>query len=282
MNTIDLATLPAPTVVQALDFEAILAQARADLLARYPAAADVIDLESEPLRKILEVHTYRELLIRQRINEAARAHLLAFATGADLDHKGAFYGLPRMAGEIDNRFRQRIQLRIRSLSANGTREHYQLLAMSASANVRDALASQPGAGQVRVLLCLIDATQGEASVLAVSHAINAETSRPLGVAVSVAVARPHPVHISAHIWREATAPADLVEQLRTSLPLAMATYAHLGRSVPRSWVTAQLHATGVAAVRYVDEISPEETTVLATDEYPAMGTLSLTDKGVVA
>ncbi|MCW5320548.1 baseplate J protein [Verminephrobacter aporrectodeae subsp. tuberculatae] len=282
MNTIDLATLPAPTVVQALDFESILAQARADLLARYPAAADVIDLESEPLRKLMEVHAYRELLIRQRINEAARAHLLAYASGTDLDHKGAFYGLPRMTGEADNRFRQRIQLRIRSLAGNGTREHYQLLAMSASANVRDALASQPGAGQVRVLLCLIDATQAEASVLAVSSAIQAEAARPLGVTVSVAVARPRPVHISAAIWREATAPANLVEQLRTSLPLVMASYARLGRSVPRSWVTAQLHVVGVAAVHYLDEIKPEETTTLAADEYPALGALNLIDKGVVA
>ena len=39
MTTQDLTQLPAPTVVEALDFETILASHRADLIARYPAAA---------------------------------------------------------------------------------------------------------------------------------------------------------------------------------------------------------------------------------------------------
>ncbi len=37
---------------------------RADLLRLYPAAAEVIDLESEPLIKLLQVAAYRELVIR--------------------------------------------------------------------------------------------------------------------------------------------------------------------------------------------------------------------------
>ena len=39
MTTQDLTQLPAPTVVETLDFETILASHRADLIARYPAAA---------------------------------------------------------------------------------------------------------------------------------------------------------------------------------------------------------------------------------------------------
>ena len=103
MTTQDLTQLPAPTVVEALDFETILASHRADLIARYPAAADVIALESEPLAKLLEAHALRELIYRQRVNDAARAYLLAYATGSDLDHKGAFYGVPRLPGETDGR-----------------------------------------------------------------------------------------------------------------------------------------------------------------------------------
>ena len=132
MNAPDLTQLPPPEVVETLDFETILQVHRADLLARYPEAAAVIDLESEPLNKLLQAHAYRELLYRQRVNEAARAHLLAFATGADLDHKAAFYGLTRLAGESDERLRARVQLRIKSLAGNGTREAYELTAMTAS------------------------------------------------------------------------------------------------------------------------------------------------------
>ena len=48
MNAPDLTQLPPPEVVETLDFETILQVHRADLLARYPEAAAVIDLESEP------------------------------------------------------------------------------------------------------------------------------------------------------------------------------------------------------------------------------------------
>jgi phage-related baseplate assembly protein len=277
---LDLGTLPAPTVIEPLSFEAILAAERADLLQRYPAAADVIDLESEPLQKLLQAHAYREMLFRQRVNEAARAHLLAFATGADLDHKGAFYGLPRLPDELDERYRRRIALRIRALAGNGTREHYELAALTATLNVRDALTTSPRPGRVRVLLWLIDPAQADASAHQVMAALNAEANRPLGVPVEVAVAQPRPINITARIWREAHAPADLVAQLRTSLGQALARYARLGRGVPRSWVTTQLHAPGVAAVRYLDNERPAETTPLASDEYPVLGQLDLRDEGV--
>ncbi|MFV0680023.1 baseplate J/gp47 family protein, partial [Ottowia sp.] len=141
--TIDLSTLPAPSVVEALDHERIFAAHKADLLARYPEAAAVIELESEPLTKLMQAHAYRELLYRQRVNEAARAWLLAFATGADLDHKAAFYAVQRQAGETDDRLRARIQLRVRALAGNGTRQAYEYTALTASTQVRAARATQP-------------------------------------------------------------------------------------------------------------------------------------------
>ena len=80
---IDVTALPTPAVIETLDYEAVLASLRADLLRLYPVAAEVIDLESEPLTKLLQVAAYRELLIRARINDAARAVMLAYATDAD-------------------------------------------------------------------------------------------------------------------------------------------------------------------------------------------------------
>ena len=281
MTTQDLTQLPAPTVVEALDFETILASHRADLIARYPAAAEVIGLESEPLAKLLEAHAMRELIYRQRVNDAARAYLLAYATGSDLDHKGAFYGVPRLPGETDERYRVRIQLRIRALAGNGTREHYELVAMTADQNVYDATAVQPSPGRVQVLLWLHDLAQAAATQATVLAALNAEDARPLGVPVSVALARPRAIHITATITREAGAPVNLLAQLQATLPKAMATYARLGRGVPRSWITTQLHVAGVAAVRYPNADAPAELTTLAADEYPTLGTLQLIDGGLV-
>lgn len=277
MNAPDLTQLPPPEVVETLDFETILQAHRADLLARYPAAAAVIDLESEPLNKLLQAHAYRELLYRQRVNEAARAHLLAFATGADLDHKAAFYGLPRLAGESDERLRARVQLRIKSLAGNGTREAYELTAMTASQNVRDARATQPFPGRVHLLLWCHDAAQAKATLATVLSAINADDGRPLGVPVTVALARARAINITAAIEREAGAPADLAQRLVVTLADALATYARLGRDVPRSWITARLHTAQVAAVRFPDPAAPAESTPLDDDEYPTLGVVHIED-----
>ena len=277
MNAPDLTQLPPPEVVETLDFETILQVHRADLLARYPEAAAVIDLESEPLNKLLQAHAYRELLYRQRVNEAARAHLLAFATGADLDHKAAFYGLTRLAGESDERLRARVQLRIKSLAGNGTREAYELTAMTASQNVRDARATQPFPGRVHLLLWCHDAAQAEATLATVLAAINANDGRPLGVPVTVALARARAINITAAIEREAGAPADLAQRLVVTLADALAAYARLGRDVPRSWITARLHTAQVAAVRFPDPAAPAESTPLDDDEYPTLGVVHFED-----
>ena len=277
MNAPDLTQLPPPEVVENLDFETILQVHRADLLARYPEAAAVIDLESEPLNKLLQAHAYRELLYRQRVNEAARAHLLAFATGADLDHKAAFYGLTRLAGESDERLRARVQLRIKSLAGNGTREAYELTAMTASQNVRDARATQPFPGRVHLLLWCHDATQAEATLATVLAAINADDGRPLGVPVTVALARARAINITAAIEREAGAPADLAQRLVVTLADALAAYARLGRDVPRSWITARLHTAQVASVRFPDPAAPAESTPLDDDEYPTLGVVHIED-----
>lgn len=277
MNAPDLTQLPPPEVVENLDFETILQVHRADLLARYPEAAAVIDLESEPLNKLLQAHAYRELLYRQRVNEAARAHLLAFATGADLDHKAAFYGLTRLDGESDERLRARVQLRIKSLAGNGTREAYELTAMTASQNVRDARATQPFPGRVHLLLWCHDAAQAEATLATVLAAINADDGRPLGVPVTVALARARAINITAAIEREAGAPADLAQRLVVTLADALAAYARLGRDVPRSWITARLHTAQVAAVRFPDPAAPAESTPLDDDEYPTLGVVHIED-----
>ena len=94
---IDLSKLPAPKIIEELSFETILAAMRADLEGRLPGWTAAV-LESDPANKILEVAAYRELLLRQRINEAIRACLLAFAQGSDLDHLSAFYAVSRLEG----------------------------------------------------------------------------------------------------------------------------------------------------------------------------------------
>ncbi|MEG1798701.1 MAG: baseplate J/gp47 family protein [Synergistaceae bacterium] len=94
---IDLSKLPAPNIIEELNYETILAAMRADLEDRLPGWTAAV-LESDPANKILEVAAYRELLLRQRINEAIKACMIAFASGSDLEHLSAFFAVARLEG----------------------------------------------------------------------------------------------------------------------------------------------------------------------------------------
>ena len=65
-TAIDLSQLPAPDVVETLDYEAILADWRADFLARYPQFSAFV--ESDPAIKLLETGAYRDAVL---LNAAA-------------------------------------------------------------------------------------------------------------------------------------------------------------------------------------------------------------------
>lgn len=279
----DLQTLPAPQVVQVLSFEAILAETKADLAERLrphlPSVDDILALESEPLVKLMEAFAYRELLFRARVNDAARAHLLAFAQGSDLDQLAALFGVVRMAGEDDERLRARLQRRIAALGAQGTREHYEFHAMTASPLVVAAQASQPAPGTVLVMLHVRDQAQAKAARSAVAAALNADAARTLGVQLEVQVARPRTINIVARISRTASAPANLLEQLLARLQAAFDRLATLSGSVARSFVTTTLHVDGVHAVEFLQDDAPANITPLAVGEFAALGTVQLIDGG---
>lgn len=155
---IDLSSIPAPTVVEPLDFETIYQSMRDDLLALDPTLADTLALESEPLNKQLQVCAYRELIIRQRVNEAAKAVMLAYALDGDLDNLAAFFktqrlvidqgdenAIPPIAATYENNddFRARIQLALDGFSTAGPERAYIYHALSASGEVLDASADAP-------------------------------------------------------------------------------------------------------------------------------------------
>jgi phage-related baseplate assembly protein len=163
MSTIDLSSLPAPDVVETLDFETILASLKTTLVARMPeesqpAISATLAMESEPLTKLLEVFAYREIVLRARVNDACYATMLAYATGSDLDQIGGNFGVLRLVVtpeddsttpvtpavlESDARFRQRIQQAMESWTTAGSRGSYDYHCRSASAAVRDVYITCP-------------------------------------------------------------------------------------------------------------------------------------------
>lgn len=281
---IDLATLPAPDVVETLNYETILATSKTDLAnllrPHLPAVDDVLALESEPLTKLLESFALRETAFRARVNDAARAHLLGFAKGADLDHIAALVGVTRMDGEADARLRTRVQLRIAALASQGTREYYEFQAMTASLNVRAALATSPLAGKVLLQLWCQDQAQAAATLAAVNAVLNSDAGRMLGVPITVAVAQPKAVNITANIYRTRNAPANLQQLLQTRLQEAFASMGDMSGTVARSYITTLLHVDGVARVEYPDSTAPAEVTAIAVGYFPTLGKVLLVDMGV--
>ncbi|MDC8802559.1 baseplate J/gp47 family protein [Halomonas pacifica] len=154
---IDLSRLPLPAVIEPLDFEEILAERQARLLELTPedereALAELLALESEPLTKYLQENAYREMVLRQRINEAAAAGMLAANVGADLDGVAGRYETARLEGESDARLRERTQLAFYQVAAAGPAQRYRRVALDAHPDVVAVDAWQQSPGVVRIAL----------------------------------------------------------------------------------------------------------------------------------
>jgi phage-related baseplate assembly protein len=188
-TAIDLSKLPAPEIVEKLDYEALFQSLLTDAINRLTVAGiayDVSELESDRLVIILQVAAELELLLRQRVNDGIKAVLLAYSWGTNLDHLGAYLGTARKDDEDDDDFRARIQLAIEAFSTAGPYGAYRYHALSAHANVRDVAVLGPESddidpGQVGIyVLSSVGNGAAETELTdAVLAACSAEDVRPL-------------------------------------------------------------------------------------------------------
>ena len=148
--SLNLSSLPDPTIVETLSFQTIFDQLRGEFNSLYPEFTALV--ESDPAIKLLEVAAYREIILRARVNDSFKATLLAFAAAGDLDNLAAFYGLTRLSGETDPELRDRTINRIQGSSTAGGAAWYRYQALTANQGVRDARVTSPGAGQVQIAL----------------------------------------------------------------------------------------------------------------------------------
>lgn len=244
----DLTTLPAPQVIETLSFETIYRELTDEFVRRYPIYNAL--LASDPVVKLLEVAAYREVLLRNRINAAAKASLLAFATGSDLDHLAAFYGVTRLTNENDEALRLRTRQRIVGFANAGGAAHYRYWALSASPEVADVEVDSPEPGRVRV--SVLAKGDGQTVPVAVLEAVKAvvlrEDIRVLTDTVDVVSAELIPVTVSARIWLYPETPMAAFEALTPAFSLALAAQSGLGWDLTRSWIIAKLQQGGVHKV----------------------------------
>lgn len=274
-TVVNLSQLPAPNVVEPLDFETIFNEMLADLQQRDTTFTALV--ESDPAYKILEVCAYRELLIRQRVNESAKAIMLAYATGSDLDQLGANVGVQRQVitpadettvpptpavMESDSDFRARIQLSPEGYTTAGSEGSYVFHGLGASSDVKDvqAISPDPGKVTVYVLSRTGDGAAPQTTIDAVTSTLNGETIRPMTDQVTVLSANIVEYTIEAVLTLFPGPDSSVVLQSAID---AVKTYAEtqrrIGYDVPLSGLYRALHQPGVQNVTL---ISPAASLVL--------------------
>ncbi|WP_421255887.1 baseplate assembly protein [Aeromonas sp. 600282] len=268
MSNVDLTQLPPPEVEDTLDFEAILAKRKATLISYYPAdqqaaIAATLELESEPLNKLLQENAYNEMILRARINDAAKQTLLAFASGTTLDHVAGEYELERLlvtpgdpnatppiepVYESDDRLRMRCQMAYEGMATAGPINAYKFHALSASAEVADVAVDSPTPGTVRVTI-LSPAGQPSADTLnLVEQALSAEDVRPLCDLVAVEPAQLKLYAVDATLNAIGLGKEQAIAAAKDAMAKTAAAYYRVGTTVPLSAIYAALHQPGIDSV----------------------------------
>lgn len=199
-QAIDLSKVPAPSVVTQVDFEVIFSEQKAQLIALDPSLEATLELESEPLTKLVQLTAYREMLLRQRMNESALSVMLAYSTGTDLDNIGVNYNVERLLikqgnpdaippteniYESDADYRYRILLSLDGLSVAGPARAYIYHALSADGMVLDATADAPRFSLLTVSNDIKAQLPPGAIVLNVDYDAGLTNPRPGDVVVTV-------------------------------------------------------------------------------------------------
>lgn len=291
-TVVNLSQLPAPNVVEALDFETILAAMIADLQERDPTFTALV--ESDPAYKVLEVCAYRELLLRQRVNEAAKAVMLAYATGADLDQLGANVNVERLVitpadpdavppvaavMESDDDFRARIQLSPEAYTTAGSEGSYVFHALGADPDVKDVqpVSPTPGVVVVYVLSRTGDGTAQQSLLDKVDATLNAETVRPMTDQVQVMSASIVNYTIEAELTMFPGPDATVILQSAIDAVTAYAEeQRRIGYDVTLSGIYRALHQPGV---QNVNLISPAASIVLGDGQASYCTSINVTAAG---
>ncbi|MEI9428736.1 baseplate assembly protein [Mesorhizobium sp. Cs1299R1N3] len=278
----EIALLGRPAIIEEISYEAILADLMTDANARFTAAGiayDVGGLETDPVKIVLEAAAYREVFLRARINDAAKANLVAFAGGTDLDHLAAFYDVVRLTGESDDALRKRVIIAIAGRSPAGPSDWYRTAALRSSVRVRDVSVYRVGTGPDLRIAVLATDNFGEpdaALLAAVDGEVQKDSVRVISDRVTVVSATSATVDVTADIWLLPGAPMTVFDNLEATLRAALAAEGGLGFNVTRSWLIAKLHQPGVEKVSL---LSPVADVVVDDNSAVKVGTVALTFKG---
>ncbi|EKH3329585.1 baseplate J/gp47 family protein [Salmonella enterica] len=274
MATVDLSQLPQPAIIETLDFEVILADVKELIINAFPedfrpAVTAALKLESEPLNIIAQVVSWREMLLRQRINDGAAACMLSHAVSTDLDNIAANMDTRRLVitpatdttnavMESDTALRMRAQAAFDGLSVAGPTGAYEYFAKSASGNVADAKAISPSPA---VVVVSVLSTEGDGTATpellnTVKDALSAEDRRPVGDRLTVQSAEIVSYNINAKLFFYPGPESEPIQNAaHDALQAWISLQGKIGRDVARSAIMAALHVQGIQRIELTEPAS---------------------------
>ncbi|MBV1842187.1 baseplate assembly protein [Photobacterium ganghwense] len=263
--TVDMSQLPKPDVIEQLDYEAILQE----WVSRYQAIdPDYLGInESDPVYKLLEVAAFREMVMRQRVNDAAHSTMLAYATKQDLDVRGADFDVERLViepgdltaipprepvMESDEAFRYRIQLSNRAKNTAGSEDDYEFWALSADGRVKSVRSYSPEGTLTVTVSVLSHEGNGTASadlLAKVDAALTPKSTRPLSDEVVVQSATINEFEVVAELELfQGPDAGEVLKAARSNLEIWLAASHKQGLDLPLDGFYAALRVPGVYKV----------------------------------
>lgn len=286
-SAIDLSAITPPDIIETLDVEQVVQDLCDGMADRFPPIAGVIQLESEPARKLFEECGYRVLYDTARRNDGVRACLLSSSWGSNLDHIAALFGVARatiendqgdMVPEDDERLRARAHMAPDAFSVAGPPGAYIYHAMTAAPWARDVSATtpKPGSGRVRVTVMRVGeySTPSREELGVVRSHLLQEDVVPLTDIVEVAGPQVTRAEVVANLILYPGPDATVVKANATkSVADWIETNRMLGMNLRRSALIARLHVEGVHSV---DLISPAADVILDDTEVYAVDSVTVT------
>ncbi|WP_109317206.1 baseplate J/gp47 family protein [Pseudovibrio ascidiaceicola] len=274
--------LPPPELIENIDYEAILAASLDRLKAKFDAAGipwTVGELETDPAKILQEELVYLVVYLLQLGNEKFVLYFVDYSYGVALDVLATFYGVTRMQGEDDERFKTRIKLHIVGRSGGGPEERCKALAMDAHLDVKGVAVWDNGIDPTLYVGILSAVPGGHASdklletVLAHLVLPNNKVTSDRFIVVSAVTKT---IDVALKVQLEEHARNSTLETLEAKLRAAWEDEDRLGLDLTRAWLINSAMGDGINNV-IVD--APFNDVVANPNEAIALGTISISSMG---
>jgi len=283
---LDLAQVAPPDIIDPLNYELILDELVEDFKGRFPEY-NVEELEADPIKKVFEVFAVRELDLRTRVNDAARAVMLATAGLGDLDNLAALYRTKRLIVgtkpysneplyENDEAFRYRVSLAPEAFSTCGAEGAYKYFALTGDGETRiatDAQVAKPEAGHVTVYIMGVDGVPTNTEINNVRAALDQTHRLPMTDYITVAPAIKHAFDVVGTLVMPIGPDANMmVNKSIDGIKGYVESQRKLGGEITISALTHAGFVEGASALRLSE---PFENILAVVGQFPDINTIQI-------